>query len=101
MQLTAGMRTGHAVRARTRQEALMAELMRRCPKGAVLNAGRSAAADQFLEQPERGWPNPPGLPFIQRSRARAVAARIVPRSEEHTSELQSLMRTSYAVFGWK
>src|SRR3546814_2099581 len=23
------------------------------------------------------------------------------RSEEHTSELQSLMRTSYAVFGWK
>src|SRR3546814_4758639 len=25
----------------------------------------------------------------------------VPRSEEHTSELQSLMRTSYAVFCWK
>src|SRR3546814_2820891 len=24
-----------------------------------------------------------------------------PRSEEHTSELQSLMRTSYAVFGLK
>src|SRR3546814_1328208 len=23
------------------------------------------------------------------------------RSEEHTSELQSLMRTSYAVFGWE
>src|SRR3546814_2432751 len=23
-----------------------------------------------------------------------------PRSEEHTSELQSLMRISYAVFGW-
>src|SRR3546814_8012143 len=23
------------------------------------------------------------------------------RSEEHTSELQSLMRSSYAVFGWK
>src|SRR3546814_7754950 len=23
------------------------------------------------------------------------------RSEAHTSELQSLMRTSYAVFGWK
>src|SRR3546814_1863324 len=27
-------------------------------------------------------------------------ARIPPRSEEHTSELQSLMRTSYAVFCW-
>src|SRR3546814_3350226 len=25
----------------------------------------------------------------------------VPRSEEHTAELQSLMRTSYAVFCWK
>src|SRR3546814_7501985 len=25
----------------------------------------------------------------------------LPRSEEHTSELQSLMRTSYAVFCWK
>src|SRR3546814_2942402 len=28
----------------------------------------------------------------------AVAARPRPRSEEHTSELQSLMRISYAVF---
>src|SRR3546814_7088610 len=28
----------------------------------------------------------------------AVLAALPPRSEEHTSELQSLMRTSYAVF---
>src|SRR3546814_6579569 len=28
----------------------------------------------------------------------ALRARIATRSEEHTSELQSLMRTSYAVF---
>src|SRR3546814_1343600 len=28
----------------------------------------------------------------------AIAADMVPRSEEHTSELQSLMRISYAVF---
>src|SRR3546814_7844208 len=28
-------------------------------------------------------------------------AREAPRSEEHTSELQSLMRISYAVFCWK
>src|SRR3546814_1727491 len=27
-----------------------------------------------------------------------LAARVEPRSEEHTSELQSLMRTTYAVF---
>src|SRR3546814_2355931 len=31
-------------------------------------------------------------------RARAVGRWRVPRSEEHTSELQSLMRISYAVF---
>src|SRR3546814_4796834 len=30
--------------------------------------------------------------------AQPVAARIHARSEEHTSELQSLMRTAYAVF---
>src|SRR3546814_2896941 len=28
----------------------------------------------------------------------AIGGQIVPRSEEHTSELQSLMRLSYAVF---
>src|SRR3546814_6373833 len=44
-----------------------------------------------------------------RCRHRSSASRAVerhppqraPRSEEHTSELQSLMRTSYAVFGLK
>src|SRR3546814_9842086 len=30
--------------------------------------------------------------------ARAVVGELVARSEEHTSELQSLMRSSYAVF---
>src|SRR3546814_6818909 len=29
---------------------------------------------------------------------RSVLSRLLPRSEEHTSELQSLMRISYAVF---
>src|SRR3546814_2484463 len=29
-----------------------------------------------------------------------IAMRCDRRSEEHTSELQSLMRNSYAVFGW-
>src|SRR3546814_9240676 len=33
--------------------------------------------------------------------ARAAAVRGPPRSEEHTSELQSLMRISYAVFSLK
>src|SRR3546814_9558465 len=33
-----------------------------------------------------------------RGETRAVARDLNPRSEEHTSEIQSLMRTSYAVF---
>src|SRR3546814_8412065 len=31
-------------------------------------------------------------------RAALITAAVIPRSEEHTSELQSLMRISYAVF---
>src|SRR3546814_3463468 len=34
----------------------------------------------------------------QAGRARGVSQALFPRSEEHTSELQSLMRISYAVF---
>src|SRR3546814_6701069 len=34
-------------------------------------------------------------------RSRRIGARPRARSEEHTSELQSLMRISYAVFCWK
>src|SRR3546814_5856761 len=37
-------------------------------------------------------------PFAQRDRDRPLELRAVERSEEHTSELQSLMRISYAVF---
>src|SRR3546814_4537584 len=33
--------------------------------------------------------------------ARAIVRVVTARSEEHTSELQSLMRNSYAVFGLK
>src|SRR3546814_2629897 len=39
----------------------------------------------------------PVLPRTSLSRVDA-AATVLPRSEEHTSELQSLMRISYAVF---
>src|SRR3546814_5149549 len=38
---------------------------------------------------------------LQRDRPRQRPPRIGHRSEEHTSELQSLMRTSYAVLGLK
>src|SRR3546814_10335506 len=38
------------------------------------------------------------LPAIARRRARSAPLWDLARSEEHTSELQSLMRISYAVF---
>src|SRR3546814_6038799 len=36
--------------------------------------------------------------FLQTWRAAIIPIIAIPRSEEHTSELQSLMRISYAVF---
>src|SRR3546814_10459426 len=39
-----------------------------------------------------------GVTLLEGMRARLSAARSTARSEEHTSELQSLMRISYAVF---
>src|SRR3546814_3121983 len=53
----------------------------------------------------RRWavPGPAGVPQRRRMRAGAQmgdrrSRQDLPRSEEHTSELQSLMRISYAVF---
>src|SRR3546814_19264702 len=53
--------------------------------------GAAAAATTRRQCPATAWPCPAG------GRA-ATAALPAPRSEEHTSELQSLMRNSYAVF---
>src|SRR3546814_5419221 len=44
------------------------------------------------------WLPPPVPLAVPRSRSAPCAALQRPRSEEHTSELQSLMRISYAVF---
>src|SRR3546814_10613144 len=52
------------------------------------------------------WPHPPNrAPLIQTSLnlgippvSQALRLLVLVRSEEHTSELQSLMRISYAVF---
>src|SRR3546814_1125946 len=57
---------------------------------------------EFLRDGERVRVDPPG-PLVASSKELEVAAAlaglgIVTRSEEHTSELQSLMRISYAVF---
>src|SRR3546814_3065247 len=48
-------------------------------------------------QHTHGQDDPPGEPHVHAHRHRPLV-HSHPRSEEHTSELQSLMRTSYAVF---
>src|SRR3546814_2445970 len=54
----------------------------------------------FRSDPRAGMPAIP--PVDESARVRAslalVSSALLGRSEEHTSELQSLMRTSYAVF---
>src|SRR3546814_7156451 len=71
-----------------RVSAVSKDEVRRPPDGLLLNeqkpSGRRAAG---------------GRPLAPHGRRRQVPARAWrPRSEEHTSELQSLMRNSYAVF---
>src|SRR3546814_2752395 len=80
--------------------------------GARLSAGtlprRPGAADRYLERPDphrtlrhgadRGAQGP-GVGQLRRDASgRPAQLRHQARSEEHTSELQSLMRSSYAVF---
>src|SRR3546814_10744244 len=44
------------------------------------------------------WTTPMGLPILQEYKEQTGVRVKAHRSEEHTSELQSLMRISYAVF---
>src|SRR3546814_2318248 len=62
--------------------------------GAGRRIGRFIGADRFpyITAGQRE------SPFEQRAGHAAIAALDQDRSEEHTSELQSLMRISYAVF---
>src|SRR3546814_7681592 len=82
---------------------------RRCPRS---QAGRSAIAYRATVLPPSPTSFKPGFPQQQPGEARPgravtnlsaeMGSVIAPvpqrRSEEHTSELQSLMRISYAVF---
>src|SRR3546814_2126006 len=72
------------------------------PEQVTLIRGSGVDCDRFHPTPE-----PPGVPVVvfasrmiwDKGVGEVVqAARIARRSEEHTSELQSLMRISYAVF---
>src|SRR3546814_8417084 len=77
------------------------------------DAGRFAGAQKALEAMAKEHPDHRRASYARNLAGRAAlddgkpatAAKILlanyqddPRSEEHTSELQSLMRTSYAVF---
>src|SRR3546814_3037964 len=62
-------------------------------------AGHSGRDERHASLHRRRCRIPPGQPAIACSTNPVMYAQYVPnRSEEHTSELQSLMRISYAVF---
>src|SRR3546814_8255066 len=65
---------------------------------AALDAARHAPDDQ-LYYGRRGTPTQWSLAeALTEMEPGAAGTKLYPRSEEHTSELQSLMRISYAVF---
>src|SRR3546814_4112095 len=63
-------------------------------------AGRPSIIALLLHDREAASP-PMTFELNDEQRAFQDMARHFARSEEHTSELQSLMRISYAVFCWK
>src|SRR3546814_10025314 len=71
-------------------------LWRRVLEEGVPMAEAEARTLEFLQQ----WVGPNQSPMCGNSicQDRRFLHRLMPRSEEHTSELQSLMRISYAVF---
>src|SRR3546814_7868346 len=64
----------------------------------ILSAGARRSMRGGDGKRRRGECQGGGRIFEARSRSRLVRHDLRPRSEEHTSELQSLMRNSYAVF---
>src|SRR3546814_6112973 len=62
--------------------------------GALRRLGTQGNRRRFLTPRSCAIGSPAGLPIAASAGARVFSAR----SEEHTSELQSLMRISYAVF---
>src|SRR3546814_7731447 len=77
--------------------------------GMIYNRGQAADFDNWAQLGNHGWSYADVLPYFRRTerwmgegddqyRGREGRLAISTRSEEHTSELQSLMRISYAVF---
>src|SRR3546814_3959188 len=60
--------------------------------------GRQTIVAHFAFPPDIGIDRAPHTPFRTEQHSDATLIAANARSEEHTSELQSLMRISYAVF---
>src|SRR3546814_10706291 len=59
---------------------------------------RNGLSDRIPRRPDRRLAEKPDSPLLCFGVPGKVERRVRMRSEEHTSELQSLMRISYAVF---
>src|SRR3546814_7650660 len=73
----------------------------RCPRRVAATAGkrlRRSCAAGWHSQGSQGCACADGSPSARPCEDLAIPWELQPRSEEHTSELQSLMRISYAVF---
>src|SRR3546814_1816775 len=80
-------------------EAVMRALILLGIPGLVIGMGSAAAQTVSQEDAMRAAIHPVGdAKAMQAWLSRVPVTREFPRSEEHTSELQSLMRISYAVF---
>src|SRR3546814_4093108 len=74
----------------------------RSPGDAKAAAGGARDLAQCVEPRRvRGEGGDDHPPLRRADRRDETGAQVALRSEEHTSELQSLMRISYAVFCWK
>src|SRR3546814_10210344 len=81
----------------------MAYLRERYPRARILVRGHNAELLHRLDTIRARWRLGGGRGWTERLRALGVGKQLrmvrgYLRSEEHTSELQSLMRISYAVF---
>src|SRR3546814_8407156 len=76
----------------------MTRLSVRSPKGAERGSDKSAANRQAVIQSKAASVSNIPSTFVSVHHVRQVLISETRRSEEHTSELQSLMRISYAVF---
>src|SRR3546814_4239945 len=91
--LRSGMRKGWPRRAPA------GGIIQRCGNHGAITTGRCVATPHPVsDQPSPAASMRAGLPATVAPAGTSRVTTLPARSEEHTSELQSLMRTSYAVF---